>query len=125
MDLAAPFARKQTKENLIRLKEGQIVGQWRDSTYGSCVHSDHQCKTLTCMVIGIGGGQIAYDVNTALVPAALRSIATLARARILPRRNWAELADKYAKTWEDNTLHFFEVNCLRLADLCHDLLILP
>jgi hypothetical protein len=83
MDLAAPFARKQTKENLIRLKEGQIVGQWRDSTYGSCVHSDHQCKTLTC----IGGGQIAYDVNTALVPAALRSIATLARARILPRRN--------------------------------------
>lgn len=37
MRLAAPFAAKgnQTKENLIHLEEGQVVGQWRDSTYGS------------------------------------------------------------------------------------------
>jgi hypothetical protein len=36
MTLAAPFAGKnnQTQENLVHLKDGQIVGQWRDSTYG-------------------------------------------------------------------------------------------
>ena len=35
MRLAKPFAQNQTKENLIHLKDGQIVGQWRDSTYGT------------------------------------------------------------------------------------------
>lgn len=36
MALAEPFAGSgnQTKDNLIHLKEGQIVGEWRDSTYG-------------------------------------------------------------------------------------------
>lgn len=36
MSLAAPFAGKhnQTQANLVHLKEGQIVGEWRDSTYG-------------------------------------------------------------------------------------------
>ncbi len=36
MGLAAPFAASgnQTEENLIHLKEGEIVGEWRDSTYG-------------------------------------------------------------------------------------------
>ena len=32
--LARPFAENQTKENLVRLKDDQIVGEWRDSTYG-------------------------------------------------------------------------------------------
>lgn len=36
MNLAAPFAghNNQTKDNLVHLKDGQIVGEWRDSTYG-------------------------------------------------------------------------------------------
>lgn len=34
MRLTGPFAKEQTKDNLIHLKAGQIVGQWRDSTYG-------------------------------------------------------------------------------------------
>lgn len=34
MRLAGPFAREQTKDNLVHLKDGQVVGQWRDSTYG-------------------------------------------------------------------------------------------
>ncbi len=65
--LAAPFAApgNQTKENLMHLKDGEIVGEWRDSTYG------------------IGGGRIPFDVNTALVPAALRSIASLSSAGTL------------------------------------------
>lgn len=94
MRLAAPFAAEggQRKENLIRLKEDELVGQWRDSTYG------------------IGGGRIPYDVNTALVPAALRSIAALSEAGFFQdHRTWAEDAAQYAQVWEDFTLQFFEV----------------
>jgi len=94
MNTSAAFAADggQIKENLIHLKEGEIVGQWRDSTYG------------------IGGGRIPYDVNTALVPAALRGIATLSKAGFFPNfPTWADTADQYAQVWEDNTLSFFEV----------------
>lgn len=91
MRLAGPFAHDQTKENLIHLKQNQIVGEWRDSTYG------------------IGGGRIPYDVNTALVPAALRSIAALARGGIYSHPSWAVMAGEYAQVWEDNSLAFFEV----------------
>ncbi|KAF7131134.1 hypothetical protein CNMCM5793_004121 [Aspergillus hiratsukae] len=92
MDLAALFAQNPCKENLVHLKAGQIVGEWRDSTYG------------------IGGGQIPYDVNTALMPAALRAIAALSRAGIYPgQHGWAQKADKYAQIWEDETLKFFQV----------------
>jgi hypothetical protein len=34
MRLGLPFARNQTKENLVHLLKDQVVGQWRDSTYG-------------------------------------------------------------------------------------------
>lgn len=90
--IAAPFAGSgnQTKENLIHLKNGQIVGEWRDSTYG------------------IGGGRIPFDANTALVPAALRSIASLSTAGILKFN--ATLVNEYAQVWEDYTLQFFEVS---------------
>lgn len=38
MRLARPFFHNQTRENLIRLNKGEVVGEWRDSTYGmSCV----------------------------------------------------------------------------------------
>ncbi|KAH8885341.1 glycogen debranching enzyme [Thozetella sp. PMI_491] len=92
---AAPFAAPggQTTDNLIHLKDGQPVGEWRDSNNG------------------IGGGRIPYDVNTALVPAALRAIAALARAGYFPQHpDWAEAADAYAQVWEDETLQFFEVS---------------
>jgi hypothetical protein len=94
MNTSAAFAApgNQTKDNLIHLKDGQIVGEWRDSTYG------------------IGGGRIPYDVNTALVPAALRAIAALARAGFFPAHpDWNTTADTYAQVWEDSTLPFFEV----------------
>jgi len=83
----------QTLSNLIHLKPNQIVGEWRDSTYG------------------IGGGRIPYDVNTALVPAALRAIAALSVAGFFPSHpDWRETAASYAQIWEDSTLRFFEVN---------------
>lgn len=96
MKLAAPFAApgNQTRENLIHLKDGTIVGQWRDSRYGS------------------GGGRIPYDVNTALVPAALRAIGALSRVRssmYAGHEDWAVVADDYAQVWEEETLAFFHV----------------
>ncbi|KAF2503209.1 glycogen debranching enzyme [Lophium mytilinum] len=94
MNTSAPFAADggQTRDNLIHLKEGEIVGEWRDSTYG------------------IGGGRIPYDVNTALVPAALHNIAALSTAGFfLEHPAWNETASQYAQVWEDKTLEFFEV----------------
>lgn len=98
INITAPFARNQTIENLLRLKQGEIVGQWRDSTYG------------------LGGGRIPFDVNTALVPAALRAIAQLARSGVYPNNTrvnttaWRTLADTNAQIWEEKTLQFFERN---------------
>ncbi|GAB7358057.1 hypothetical protein MBLNU230_g0219t1 [Neophaeotheca triangularis] len=95
MNITAAFAQPggQTRDNLIRLKEGEIVGEWRDSTYG------------------LGGGRIPYSVNTALVPAALRSIASLAAAGLYPSHSeWAQLAATRAQIWEDSTIAFFQVS---------------
>ena len=94
MRSTAPFAAPggQNESNLIHLEEDEIVGEWRDSTYG------------------IGGGRIPYDVNTGLVPAALRSIAALSAAGFYPEHpEWETMAAEYAQVWEDNTLRFFEV----------------
>ncbi|KIX04967.1 uncharacterized protein Z518_05839 [Rhinocladiella mackenziei CBS 650.93] len=99
MNITAAFARNQTAANLIHLKSDEIVGQWRDSTYG------------------LGGGRIPFDVNTALAPAALRAIAQLARTPgVFPNNtgvntaSWDTLAESRAQIWEDNTLQFFETN---------------
>lgn len=94
MNNSAPFAQHggQTMENLIHLEDDQLVGEWRDSTYG------------------IGGGRIPYDVNTGLVPAALRSISALSGAGFFTEHpGWEQTAAEHAFVWEDNTLHFFEV----------------
>ncbi|GAM90077.1 hypothetical protein ANO11243_081170 [Dothideomycetidae sp. 11243] len=95
MNLTTPFVTNMTQENLVHLKDGQIVGQWRDSTYG------------------IGGGRIPYDINTALIPAALRAIAALSNATngsFYPDYpQWSSEADKKAQVWEDSTLQFFQI----------------
>lgn len=56
LDLAEPFAANQTVDNLIHLRATEPVGNWRDSN------------------TGLGSGRIPFDVNTALLPACLRSI---------------------------------------------------
>ena len=118
MRLTAPFAApgNQTKENLIALKPGEIVGNWRDSTYGitlvACTLS-LDAVSLTSSA-GLGGGRIPYDVNTALVPAGLRAIAALSRGGFFSEYpDWAEEADRCAQVWEDETLKFFEVGLRR------------
>lgn len=93
MDTSAPFVSSQVASNLIHLRNGQSVGEWRDSS------------------TGLGGGRIPYDVNTALVPAGLRAIAALSKAGIFPDHpDWADTAKKHAQVWEDETLKFFEVS---------------
>ncbi|KAI1137713.1 carbohydrate-binding module family 52 protein [Hypoxylon sp. FL0543] len=93
MRVTAAFEQSPVRENLIHLNGGQTVGQWRDSSNG------------------LGGGRIPYDVNTALVPAALKSIALLSSNGFFPSYpGWAEIASARATFWEDNTLSFFQVN---------------
>lgn len=97
MNLTAAFEKDQTVANLVHLKDGEVVGQWRDSTYG------------------LANGRIPFDVNTALVPAALYAISKLAAMPgVYPNnsdtKDWASQASKRAKLWEDNTLHFFQYN---------------
>ncbi|KAK5946942.1 hypothetical protein PMZ80_001087 [Knufia obscura] len=100
----APFIDNQTVENLLHLKDGESVGQWRDSS------------------IGLANGRIPFDVNCVLAPAALRAISRLAetggvypnttsRTSVLTNyTGWSTIAMEFAVTWEENTLPFFELN---------------
>lgn len=104
--MAEPFTQpggNATYKNLVALNEGVPVGQWRDSNDG------------------LGGGRYPYDVNTALMPAALRAIAELTRAGAFEKEEgWGDIADKRAEVWETFTLDFFNVqlhleNSLRVS----------
>jgi hypothetical protein len=64
-DGARPFARDPVPANLISLKRSLNVGNWRDSEDG------------------LAGGRYPYDVNAALVPAAMNAIARIARSDLL------------------------------------------
>ncbi|KAL8948844.1 MAG: hypothetical protein Q9222_005003 [Ikaeria aurantiellina] len=125
METASRFAAEgnQTIENLARLKEGQLVGQWRDSTYGTSFpfppfenplvesrRRQHQIvpSNLTPNHPGIGGGRIPLDVNAALLPAALSAISHLSSSSLFPTHpSWSTLASQYAQIWSSRTLPFF------------------
>lgn len=62
---AAPFAANPSARTLIAIKPGRMSGEWRDSDEG------------------LGRGRYAYDVNVALVPAALEAAERLLRAGLL------------------------------------------
>lgn len=65
---------------------------------------------FVCPNLGIGGGRIPYDVNCALVPAALRSIYELSKAGFFPTHpEWTSKAKRFTKIWENTTLGFFKV----------------
>ncbi len=95
---ALPFAQQPSVANLIHLRPGEIVGNWRDSTDG------------------LGGGVYPYDVNAVLVPAALRAAnAFLARGLLDPyldagqRAALANTATE-AATWEQQAPPLFQVS---------------
>jgi hypothetical protein len=56
---AAPFAEAPRYDRLIKIRDGFMAGQWRDSDEG------------------LGRGRYAYDVNAVFVPAALEAAARL------------------------------------------------
>jgi hypothetical protein len=95
---AQPFAQQPSVANLIHLRDGEIVGNWRDSTDG------------------LGGGVYPYDVNAVLVPAALRAAnAFLARGLLDPYLDAgqrAALANTAAEAavWEQQAPPLFQVS---------------
>ncbi|KAF7194684.1 hypothetical protein HII31_03946, partial [Pseudocercospora fuligena] len=91
MNATQAFAQTQIKENLIHIKKGEVVGQWRDTSYG------------------IGGGRIPYDVNSALAPAALQSVSRLSDAGWYPNHDWSKEAADRARVFEEHSLDFFKV----------------
>ncbi len=76
---ARAFADAPTTAHLIAIKPGFMAGQWRDSD------------------TGLGGGRYPYDVNAALVPAALEAAARLLASGLLdPYLSSDNLADREA-----------------------------
>ena len=94
---AEKFATAPRYENLISLKPGITVGQWRDSNDG------------------LAGGRYPYDVNAVLVPAALEATARLLHSGWLAPflstadRQLLSRADPYAKAWRQQAPRLFDV----------------
>lgn len=94
----APFARAPSRQNLIALKPGFAVGNWRDSERG------------------LGGGRYPYDVNGVWAPAALTAIARLDDSGLLApylgAGSTAPFADAaaMARVWQHDAPGFFEVS---------------
>lgn len=81
MQRAAPFAATPSATTLVPLKEGFIVGDWRDSDKG------------------LGGGRFAFDINVALVPAALAAAARLYESPLLDDAAAAADAGALVTAW--------------------------
>jgi hypothetical protein len=94
---AVAFAKAPAVGHLIGLKPGVPVGDWRDSD------------------TGLGGGRYPYDVNAALVPAALEAAARLAASGLL--EPYASASDRalfagaaqMASVWRERARPLFDV----------------
>ena len=98
VERAAPFAAQPVATNLVGIKAGRMTGNWRDSEQG------------------LGGGRFAYDVNAALVPAALDAAVRLGESGLLgpylddSRRRALAPARERARTWATRAPPLFEVD---------------
>jgi hypothetical protein len=97
MKATEAFEKDPSIKNLIQLKDNEGTGQWRDSPSG------------------LGNARIPFDVNCALVPAALYAISELAGMPDVYPNNaeteaWKAAAAKRAKVWEEKTLPLFQYN---------------
>jgi hypothetical protein len=94
---AAAFAAEPRKANLVGLKDGYTVGEWRDSEHG------------------LGGGRYPYDVNVVLMPAALTAAAELNESGLLAPyataadRALLERAGAQARVWRTAAPALFDV----------------
>lgn len=97
IDATAPFARDPRPMHLIAIKEGEKVGNWRDSEDG------------------LGGGRYPYDVNGVLAPAALAAISRLHASGLLtphldaPSDEALARATLFAAVWEREAARLFDV----------------
>jgi len=89
LDAARPFAADPVPAHLVGLKPGQVHGNWRDSEEG------------------LARGYYPYDVNVALMPAALRALAALNRRGLV--RGDASAADAMAAVWQREAVKPFLV----------------
>jgi len=93
----AAFAADPVATKLVSIKDGRKTGQWRDSEEG------------------LGRGRFAYDVNVALVPAALEAIDRLTRSKLLDgylnadQRGTLLKAGAQAQVWSQKAAPFFVV----------------
>lgn len=86
---ATPYAKSGAVADLIALHPGEKVGDWRDSE------------------AGLGGGRFSYNINAALVPAALAAAARLYRSPFFgPDKARAEAAEALYAKWKDAGKHF-------------------
>jgi hypothetical protein len=96
--VAAKFADDPRAQNLIALKAGVSVGEWRDSNDG------------------LGGGRLAYDVNAVFVPAALAAAGRFAASGLLDSfldaadRDEFARADAMAGIWRTKAAPLFDVS---------------
>ncbi len=94
---ASAFAQAPEVAHLIGLKPGVPVGDWRDGANG------------------LGGGHYPYDVNAALVPAALDAVARLEASGVLARyltpadRHLFARAAQMASVWHEKAPPLFDV----------------
>jgi hypothetical protein len=97
LSASSAFARNPQWSNLVALKPGVDVGNWRDSEDG------------------LGGGRFPYDVNGVFVPAALAAIGRLHDSGILeayiPQDAGAAIshAGREAAVWQRYAPPYFEV----------------
>lgn len=95
---SSAFARDPQRQNLVALKPGQNVGNWRDSEDG------------------LGGGRYPYDVNGVFAPASLEGIARLHASGLL--RPYLQPQDderlseaaRMARMWRREAPRLFEVS---------------
>jgi len=92
---AAAFADDPVRANLVSIRSGISVGNWRDSQEG------------------LVGGRYPYDVNAVLMPAALAAIADVVGSGVLEDQAASLPAQdellRMAATWERTAAGFFEV----------------
>ncbi len=94
----ASFAAQPRADNLISIKSGRMTGDWRDSEQG------------------LGRGRFAYDINAALVPAALDATARLAQSGVLAdfldaeKRRSLQRARAQADVWTARAPGMFAVD---------------
>ncbi|KAL5531944.1 hypothetical protein ACEPAF_5507 [Sanghuangporus sanghuang] len=97
----------------------------RNSTLQNGTYGELLNKTIFYNLGRTGLGHIAFDINTALVPASLRATARLARAGVIgnsvsnvtlengtacdTNSTLADVADSIAAVWEEKALPFFKV----------------